>query len=193
MHQSWQLRRRVGAGGKSSTDITYWPLAIRAGVKLRTRCRVRKITTNENGMASGVVYYDADGTEQFQPAEVVIVACNGIGTPRILLNSTSSRFPNGLANSSGLIGKNLMFHPYAQIYGYFEAELDGYRGPGNCIWSKEFYETDPSRGFVRGYTFEFNRGQGPVRTAITGMATGRIPWGQQHHDAYRRLFATAPG
>jgi choline dehydrogenase-like flavoprotein len=180
-------------GAKASTDITYWPQAIRAGVKLRTRCRVREITTDKKGMASGVVYYDADGTEQFQPAEVVVVACNGIGTPRILLNSASSRSPNGLANSSGLVGKNLMFHPYAQIYGYFDTELDGYRGPGNCIWSKEFYETDPSRGFVRGYTYEFNRSQGPVRTAVTGMAAGRVPWGAGHHDAFRKLFCHRTG
>ncbi|MDB5400229.1 MAG: livQ 1 [Rhodopila sp.] len=180
-------------GAKASSDITYWPAAIRAGVELRTRCRVREITTNENRMASGVVYYDADGIEQFQPAEVVILACNGIGTPRILLNSASSRFPNGLANSSGQVGRNLMFHPYARIYGYFDATMDGYRGPGNCIWSQEFYETDPSRGFVRGYTYEFSRGQGPVQAAIAGMSTGRIPWGEDHHDAYRKLFCHRTG
>ena len=63
-----------------------------------------------------------------------------------------------------------MFHPYAQISGYFDETLDGYRGPGNCIWSQEFYETDRSRGFVRGYTFEFSRGQGPVMAAVHGMA-----------------------
>ena len=63
----------------------------------------------------GAIYYDADGVERFQPAEVVIVACNGIGTPRLLLNSASSRFPNGLANSSGLVGKNLMLHPWPQV------------------------------------------------------------------------------
>lgn len=180
-------------GAKASTDITYWPLAIRAGVELRTRCRVREISTNERGMASGVVYFDADGVEQFQPAEVVIVACNGIGTPRMLLNSASTRFPNGLANSSGLVGKNLMFHPYAQVYGYFDEPTDGYRGPGDCIWSKEFYETDLSRGFVRGYTFECTRGQGPVQAAITGMATGRLPWGEDHHRAYRTLFNRRAG
>src|SRR6202030_148928 len=112
-------------GAKASTDITYWPHAIRAGVELRTRCRVREITLNEHGMASGVIYYDAEGKEQFQPAEVVIVACNGVGTPRLLLNSTSARFPNGLANSSGLVGKNLMFHPYAIVSGYVEEVLDG--------------------------------------------------------------------
>ena len=80
-------------GAKASTDITYWPHAIRAGVELRTNCRVREIATGEDGMATGVVYYDADGVEQFQPAEVVIMACNGVGTPRLLLNSASGRFP----------------------------------------------------------------------------------------------------
>src|ERR1700723_259335 len=160
-------------GAKASTDITYWPHAIRAGVELRPRCRVREITVNEHGMASGAIYYDPDGVERFQAAEVVILACNAIGTARILLNSASARFPNGLANSSDLVGRKLMFHPYARIAGYFDEELDGYRGPGNCIWSQEFYETDRSRGFVRGYTFEFNRGQNPVNAAVQGMETGR--------------------
>ena len=180
-------------GAKASTDITYWPAAIRAGVELRTRCRVREIITNEHGMASGVIYYDPDGVERFQSAEVVIIACNGVGTPRLLLNSASARFPNGLANSSGLVGKNLMFHPYARIFGYFDEPLDGYRGPGNCIWSQEFYETDRSRGFVRGYTFEFSRGQGPVMAAVHGMETGRLPWGADHHRAYRHLFCHRTG
>ena len=180
-------------GAKASTDITYWPAAIRAGVELRTRCRVRKITTNEHGMASGVVYYDADGVEHFQPAEVLILACNAVGSARILLNSASARFPTGLANSSGLVGKNLMFHPYARIAGYFDETLDGYRGPGNCIWSQEFYETDRSRGFVRGYTFEFSRGQGTVMAAVDGMQIGRLPWGAEHHRAYRKLFCHRTG
>jgi choline dehydrogenase-like flavoprotein len=86
-----------------------------------------------------------------------------------------------------------MFHPYARIWGYFDELLDGYRGPGNCIWSQEFYETDRSRGFVRGYTFEFSRGQGPVMAAVHGMATGRLPWGADHHSAYRRLFCRRTG
>jgi choline dehydrogenase-like flavoprotein len=71
--------------------------------------------------------------------------------------------------------------------------MDGYRGPGNCIWSQEFYETDQSRGYVRGYTYEFSRGQGPVMAAATGMGTGRIPWGEGHHDAYRKLFCHRTG
>ena len=87
-------------GAKASTDVTYWPLAIRRGVELRTRCRVREITVGPNGMADGVVYYDADDVERKLAAHVVIVACNGIGTPRLLLNSRSRHFPDGLANRS---------------------------------------------------------------------------------------------
>ena len=107
-------------GAKASTDITYWPQAIRARVELRTGCRVHRIVTNDEGMATGVLYFDAEGVEQFQEASVVILACNGVGTPRLLLNSASARFPDGLANASGMVGRNLMFHPYASIYGYFD-------------------------------------------------------------------------
>ena len=162
-------------GAKASTDITYWPHAIRAGVELRTRCRVREITTNEHGMASGAIYYDADGVERFQPAEVVILACNGIGTPRLLLNSASSRFPNGLANSSGLVGKNLMLHPWPQVSRLCRG--DGGRRPraDESLWSKEFYETDPARDFVRGYTLQFARGTGVVNEAVTSAAAGVCP------------------
>ena len=173
-------------GAKASTDITYWPAAVRAGVELRTRCRVREITTNAQGMASGVIYYDADGVEQFQPAEVVIMACNGVGTPRLLLNSASGRFPNGLANSSGLVGRNLMFHPYAQVYGYVDEALDANHAPPLCLWSKEFYETDRARDFVRGYAFQFGRGIGPVTEAITSAAAGHLPWGAAHHQTFRQ-------
>ena len=174
-------------GAKASTDVTYWPEAIRAGVELRTRCRVREITVDAGGMATGVVYYDADGIEQFQAAEIVVLACNGVGTPRILLNSTSQMFPDGLANSSGLVGKNLMFHPYANIQGVLPQETDGYRGPPLSLWSKEFYETDAARGFVRGFTLEMHRGTRVVGTALSGVLSGRIPWGEGHHEAYRKM------
>ena len=60
------------------------------------------------------------------------------------------------------------------------------------MWSKQFYETDPSRGFVRGYTLQFARGTGPVNEAITSVAAGRLPWGKDHHRVYRKLAASAP-
>lgn len=180
-------------GAKGSTDVTYWPHAERAGVELRTGWRVREITTGPDGMATGAIGFDGDGNEQRLDAHVVILACNGVGTPRLLLNSASSAHPDGLANSSGLVGRNLMFHPYAHIQGVFEAPLDGARGPHKSIRSQEFYETDRTRGFVRGYTFEAQRGSGPVGTALTGYDWGAIPWGAGHHDAMRRLTDRTTG
>jgi len=181
-------------GAKGSTDVTYWPPAIREGVELRTHCRVREITVDEQGLASGARYVDADGQEHHQPAELVIVACNGVGTPRLLLNSRSERFPDGLANSSGLVGRNLMFHPYAMVQGLFEEPLEGYKGPTGCsIISQEFYETDATRGFVRGYSAEMLRGMGPVSTAVWGMSSNRLPWGSEHHAAYEKLWDRTAG
>ncbi len=173
-------------GAKASTDITYWPHAIRAGVEVRPNCRVREITVGPDGMATGAIYYDRDGKEVFQPAEVVIMAANGVGTPRLLLNSVSAKFPNGLANSSGLVGKNLMFHPWGRIMGQVDEPLDGHRGPPICLWSYQFYETDPERGFARGYGMQFNRMVPYITEGIENMSLGRIPWGGGHHDAFRR-------
>ncbi|MFO1025871.1 MAG: GMC family oxidoreductase [Acetobacteraceae bacterium] len=172
-------------GAKASADITYWPAARRAGVELRTHCRVSRIETNEHGMASGVVYFDAAGIERFQAAELVILACNGVGTPRLLLNSASGRFPNGLANSSDQVGRNLMFHPCTNVYGYVDEVLDANRAPPLCLWSKEFYETDAARGFVRGYMMQFIRGAGPVSEAIQMASKDLLPWGIGHHQAFR--------
>lgn len=182
------------AGAKGSTDLTYWPVAVREGVELRTRCRVREISIDGNGMADGAIYLDADGVEHKQRAEIVIVACNGVGTPRLLLNSRSPRFPDGLANDSGLVGKNFMFHPYAMVTGIFEERLEGWKGPVGCnLISQEFYETDLSRGFVRGYTIEMTRGMGPLSTAFFGMSSGCLPWGAGHHEAYARIWDRTAG
>jgi choline dehydrogenase-like flavoprotein len=181
-------------GAKASTDVTYWPAALRRGVTLRTGCRVREITVGDDGMVNGAIYYDAEGVERRQKAEVVVVACNGIGTPRLLLNSRSRHFPDGLANRSGLVGRNLMFHPYGMVTGIFDEPLEGYKGPtGCCIMSQEFYDTDPGRDFVRGYSFEMLRGFGSVYTALWGMSAGRLPWGADHHRAYAELFDRTAG
>jgi choline dehydrogenase-like flavoprotein len=174
-------------GAKASVDVTYWPLALNTGVELRTQCRVREITVGPDGLASGAIYIDANADEQTIQAHMVIVACNGIGTPRLLLNSVSSMFPDGLANSSGLVGKNLMFHPYAGVDGVFAETLDGNIGPHKGINSHEFYETEQSRGFTRGFSYEMHRGYGPVGTALVGMNAKSLPFGANHHDGYRKL------
>ena len=178
---------------KASTDVTYWPRAMALGARVRTRCRVREITVDREGRADGALYYDADGDVQEQKAKAVVLACNGVGTPRLLLNSVSTRFPNGLANSSGLVGKNLMFHPYAMVTGVFDEDFESYKGPmGASLISQEFYETSASRNFVRGYAFQVARGLGPVSTARGGVGGQRLPWGAKHHEAMReRMGRTA--
>jgi len=177
-------------GAKASTDITYWPEALRRGVKLKTNCRVAEITVDDKGMADGVLYFDDKGALHKQKAAVVVMACNGIGTSRLLLNSRSAQFPDGLANRSGMVGKNLMFHPVSIVAGAFSEPLDSHKGPVGCsITSHEFYETDASRGFVRGYSFEVLRGGGPASAAAGGLSDAPILWGQAH----RGLFAMAYG
>ena len=77
-------------GAKGGTNFTYWPMLENAGVELRTECRVREITVDQTtGFATGVIYHGPDGQMHEQKAELVIAACNGIGTPRLLLNSKS--------------------------------------------------------------------------------------------------------
>lgn len=176
-------------GAKSSVDVAYWPVNQRLGVELKTRCRVREITVDENDMATGAIYFDEDGVEHHQRAEVVIMACNGIGTPRLLLNSTSARFPDGLANRSGMVGKNLMFHPWGFVKGHFNEPLDSHLGPmGSCMLSQEFYESDPNRDFVRGYSLQFTRGSAAIDTAVNGTFGGDIPWGSGHHEAFEKYM-----
>ena len=176
-------------GAKSSVDVSYWPYALLNGVELKTQCRVREITVDHAGRATGAIYYDANGKECRQEARLVILACNGVGTPRLLLNSRSALFPEGLANRSGLVGKNLMLHPYGYVEGVFPESLDSHLGPqGCCIYSHQFYETDPSRGYVRGDTMHVLRGPGPVETALSGFVRREIPWGAGHHAAFAARF-----
>ncbi|NQW17660.1 MAG: GMC family oxidoreductase [Chloroflexi bacterium] len=178
---------------KGSTDVTYWPHAIENGVALRTRCRVTRVTVDEDGKATGADYLDRNGRLRHQAAKSVVLAANGIGTPRLMLMSKSDAHPEGLANSSGLVGKNLMFHPYAVVMGLFPESLESWKGPqGNIFMSQEFYETDQSKDFVRGYSYQIVRSSGPAWHARGGF-DGPVPWGENHHDAFANRFGKAIG
>jgi choline dehydrogenase-like flavoprotein len=150
-------------GAKASTDITHWAVAVRRGAQVVTGARVVEITLNERGLANGAVYIDRDGKERFQAALTVILAANGVGTPRLLLLSTCKRFPEGLANSSGLVGKHLMLHPVMKVIGQYEDTIDEWVGlSGGDIESMQFYDTDSSRGFVRGSKWLLQGSIGPL-------------------------------
>ena len=184
------------AGAKGGTNFTYWPMLEGAGVELRTKARVREILVDEaTGLTSGVLYHGPDGQVHEQRAEMVIVACNGVGTPRLLLNSASKLFPDGLANRSGKVGKNLMFHPLTGVAGVFDDQMKGHEGPMACsILSQEFYESDPSRGFVRGYGLHSGRSTTPMTFALGGYGIDNpIPWGDAHREIMDRQYPYLAG
>ena len=175
---------------KASTDHTHWPSALQHGATLITGARVREITVNDEGMATGAVYIDRNGREREQRAKTVIVCANGVGTPRLLLPSKPNRLPYGLANSSGLVGKNLMMHPYAAVTGNFDEPLESWLGPaGQSIQSMQWYETDASRGFVRGAKWNVMPGGGPLgmRAAYGGKPLEEA-WGANLHRNTRKVF-----
>ena len=168
-------------GAKASTDLTHWPKAIANGARLVTGARVRRIETNDRGLATGATWIDRDGNEHFEPARVVVLAANAIGTARLLLLSADSRHPDGLANSSGLVGKRLMMHPFANVAGLFDEPLMSWQGQfGDLIESLEFYETDERRGFVRGARWGLAPTGGPMNTALPSRAGTQV-WGPDHH------------
>lgn len=193
---------------KNSSDVVHWPEAIRNGVVLRTRSRVREITVNKRGLAEGALYYDAQGRLHEQRARLIILACNGIGTPRLLLNSRSSLFRHGLANSSGLVGKNLRGHTSARVTALFPADnVADADLLTNGIYGDEFYESDPSRGFVRGFRLGSLGYLGPVSAAIDHPSSAAtlvpgalrrepilpVAWGMSHRAAFQERVSHTVG
>jgi choline dehydrogenase-like flavoprotein len=142
-------------GAKWSAAYTEIPAGEATGnLEVRERCHVAKIEHNDAGKVTGVVYFDADGKEQRQAARIVCVAGNTIESPRLLLNSASSMFPDGLANSSGQVGRNYMRHVTGSVYGVFDKPVRMWRGTTMAGIIQDEARNDPSRGFVGGFELE---------------------------------------
>lgn len=164
---------------KSSTLVTYIPRAICAGAEVRADAMVTQISTDERGRATGVLYFRRGGRELFrQRAKAVIVAGYAVETPRLLLNSASSLFPNGLANSSGLVGKCFMVHSGHQSFAKFPERINQYKAPppGGAL-TEHFNHTMREADFICGYTIEVV-GPHPVDFA-SRLATARKLWGTE--------------
>jgi choline dehydrogenase-like flavoprotein len=174
-------------GAKASFDLIYLPQAMQAGAKVVTGARGNRILTDAQGRASGATYVDRDGTEHVQRARSVIMCANGIGTSRLLLLSATNLHPDGLANSSGLVGRNLMLHPNCTAVGFYGDELESWLGPaGQLIYSMEYYETDESRGFVRGAKMHALPTPGPLNAIEMHRELGFDElWSPRLHDIAR--------
>jgi len=142
-------------GAKWSTLYTEIPKGEETGkLEVRPNSHVVKIEHDVSGKVTGVVYADKDGNLHEQKARVVCVAGNSIESPRLLLNSASTMFPDGLANSSGQVGKNYMRHTTGSVYGVFEKPVHMYRGTTMAGIITDEARHDPSRGFAGGYELE---------------------------------------
>ncbi len=140
---------------KWSTLTAEIPKAEATGkLDLRPESHVVRIEHNDAGKVTGVVYHDSAGKEQRQKARAVCVAGNSIETPRLLLLSASSKFPDGLANSSGQVGKNYMRHMTGSVYAVFKDEVNMYRGTTMAGIIQDEAGNNTKRGFVGGYEME---------------------------------------
>src|SRR5699024_1681921 len=175
----------------AGTHNTYWPRALKAGAKLETGSRVERVVTDETGSATGVVFVDkARGERYYQPADKVVICCNGIGTPRLLLNSANEQHPNGLANSSDEVGRNLMFHGLAFVEAWTDEVLEPHKGVVcAAAFTEEFAETDTERGFLNGFTLLCSGMNGPGYQALGSHSGNVAPWGKDHHKWFDDHFS----
>jgi choline dehydrogenase-like flavoprotein len=158
---------------KASPLVTHIPDAIARGAEIRERCMATRIEVDDTGRVTGVAYVN-DGEERFQRADAVAVAGYSIETPRLLLNSASRRFPHGLANDADQVGRYVMVQGASQVAGRFPDEMRMYKAPPPEISSEQFYESDPARGFARGFSIQ-TVGPLPIEWAQHVLADGH--WG----------------
>ena len=143
------------SGAKWSTLYTEIPKGEDTGnLEVRPNAMAIKIEHDAQGKVTGVIYADGTGAMQRQKARIVAVAGNSIESPRLLLNSASSQFPDGLGNSSGQVGRNYMRHTTGTVYGTFERPVHMYRGTTMAGIVRDEAHHDPARGFVGGYELE---------------------------------------
>lgn len=142
-------------GAKWSAAYTEIPAGEATGnLEVRERCHAARIEHDDSGKVTAVVYFDAEGKEQRQAARIVCVAGNTIESPRLLLNSASPMFPDGLANSSGQVGRNYMRHVTGSVYAVFDKPVRMWRGTTMAGIVQDEARNDPERGFVGGYELE---------------------------------------
>ena len=172
------------SGAKWSTLYAEIPKGEATGkLEVRPDCHVVQIEHDASGKVTGVVYVDEDGKMQRQKARIVAVAGNSLESPRLLLNSASSMFPDGLANSSGQVGRNYMRHMTASVYAVFDQPVRMCRGTTMAGIVRDEARNDPSRGFVGGYELE------TLSLGLPFMAAFLNPgaWGREFTSAHRRL------
>jgi len=168
-------------GAKSSSLATVIRVAEKTGkCEIRPNSYARKIETDKRGRVRGVIYFDEKKHEVFQRAKAVVVCANGAETPRLLLMSKSNLFPQGLANSSGVVGNYLMFNGGSSAGALFEQPTNEYKSVVVSRIVHDFYDTDPKRGFYGGGGIDFRFELQPVSFALNGLPLNAPRWGSEY-------------
>jgi len=177
-------------GAKSSSLASMIPLAEASGnCEIRPESTVFRVVKNAEGKVSEVLYYDKDGNEQGQKARAVILSANGAETPRLLLDS------DDLANSSGFVGRNLMFNAHASAEGVFEHQLNEYKGVQATRVIMDYYDSDPNRGFYGGGGIDARGGLflTPLMYTIAGSPPSEKNWGAEYKEMIAHSFSRQMG
>ena len=185
----WGFGCEIGA--KSSSLVAMIPQAEATGrCEIRTMSTVHRVETDAAGRATGVVYWDGDGVEHRQSGRAVILCANGAETPRLLLLSESNRFPDGLANSSGMVGRNLMFNGWSWTVGLFEHPVNAFRSIPSTRVIHDFYTVDPALGFHGGGGIDSRcpADGTPISLADYGLPPDAPQWGPEFKASLNEMF-----
>ncbi|CAH2600512.1 GMC family oxidoreductase [Rhodovastum atsumiense] len=161
---------------KQSVLVTWLPRSIAAGAEIRDLAMVGRVETNAAGLVTGVQYH-REGRWRFQKARHVVVAGYAIETPRLLLNSASPCFPQGLANSSGLVGKYLMVQANQAVWGVSAKEIRSYKAPPSLALTEHWNYEDRGKDFFGGYAY-MSQGPLPQLWANTQLTAHGL-WGER--------------
>ena len=176
-------------GAKSSTLASMIPQAVATGrCEVRPNATVYGVDMDRHGRARGVLYWDERGREQRQKARAVILAANGAETARLLLMSASSAFPDGLANSSGMVGKCLMWNGNVSAWGTFPEPLNEYKSVQVTRIVHDFYDADPARGFYGGGGFDGRFSFGPILFSMLALPPDLPRWGPEFKRFLHQSF-----
>lgn len=178
-------------GAKSSTLAAMIPLALASGnCEIRAECAVYNLETGVDGKISEVQYIDAQGNQRSQKARAVVLSANGAETPRLLMNSADSTHPEGLANSSGFVGRNLMYNSHAEVHSIYEHPLNEYHGVQCTRVVHSLYDTDPTRGFYGGGGIDARPflAATPILYSLVTHRAGTPRWGAAFKDRLAHNF-----
>lgn len=180
---------------RSSSAVSMFPIAEKTGnCEIRVNSYAREITIDNAGRVNGVVYFDAQKREILQKAKSVVLCANALESPRLLLLSKSAKFPNGLANSNGIVGKYLMAGNGANAQALFEHPVNDYKGTISGTGIVDWVPSDPKRGFYGGGRITSRGSMNPIQYGLNGV-NAEARWGAAYkkalqEEANRRVTAT---